>query len=335
MQLRGKLSADATQIELQHLQAHTLPAQVTLHTLQGTIQQRHGTIHIAALQFKTDATEMRTTGTLPGGPEPASLSLQFAPLDVGEIGRIVDDDTLQGRLQFSLAMTVDLPRNIWLQAPGTAIELQGNLDVTKQHYHPFVLGGDVAIVRGHATFLGKKFDLQSGEITFTGAEEINSLLDVTATHRVSRYTIYIHLEGESKAPQLTLSSDPELEQQDIISLLLFGRTSDRLTESEGVLSEQAQAAVASAVAGAAANVIGRELGIDSLSIRTGNSPDEARVRVGQHVTQDLFVSFESQFGRGGDMTIAVEKSLSRHLLLRITGSGLGESVIDLLWRYNH
>jgi hypothetical protein len=35
------------------------------------------------------------------------------------------------------------------------------------------------------------------------------------------------------------------------------------------------------------------------------------------------------------MTIAVEKSLSRHLLLRITGSGLGESVIDLLWRYNH
>ena len=232
-------------------------------------------------------------------------------------------------------LNVDLPRNVWLQAPGTAIELQGKLDVTKRYNHPFAFGGDVAIVRGHATLFGKKFDLQSGEITFTGSEAINPLLNVTATHRVSRYTVYINLEGESQAPQITLSSDPELEQQDIISLLLFGRTSDRLTASEGSLSEQAQGAVASAVAGAAANAIGRALGIDSLSIRTGNSSDEVRVRAGQYITQDLFLSIEPQFGREGGITIGIEKSLSRHLLLRATGSELGESAIDFLWRSDH
>jgi autotransporter translocation and assembly factor TamB len=132
MQLRGKLTADAIQIELQHLQAHTLPAQVALHTLRGTIQQRHGAIHIAALQFKTDATEMRTTGTLPGGPEPASLNLQFAPLDVGEIGRILDDDTLQGRLQFSLDV-IGPPDHLdvrsQVQTPSGSIDFNGHVDI--------------------------------------------------------------------------------------------------------------------------------------------------------------------------------------------------------------
>jgi uncharacterized protein involved in outer membrane biogenesis len=62
VQLRGKLPADRVEIELQHLQAQTLPAQVTLHALQGTIQQFSGAIRIAGLQLKTDATEMRATG---------------------------------------------------------------------------------------------------------------------------------------------------------------------------------------------------------------------------------------------------------------------------------
>src|SRR5918992_5495010 len=180
----------------------------------------------------------------------------------------------------------------------------------------------------------RKFDLQTGVITFTGSEDINPTLDITASYRVSAYTVNINVAGESKAPSLTLSSEPELEQQDIIALLLFGKTSDRLTESEGTISEQAQGAAANAAAGAAAQAIGRELGIDSLDVKAGNTPDDASISAGQYITQDLFLSYERQFGKEGGNTVGVEYNLSRELLLKGSSSDLGESALDLLWRRN-
>jgi translocation and assembly module TamB len=232
-------------------------------------------------------------------------------------------------------LKIDLPRNVWLQARGTAIELKGDLEVTKPYNHPLVIGGDVETLRGHATFFGRKFDLQTGVITFTGSEDINPTLDITASYRVSEYTVNVNVTGESKAPSLTLSSEPELEQQDIIALLLFGKTSDRLTESEGTISEQAQAAAANAAAGAAAQAIGRELGIDSLDVKAGNTPDDASISAGQYITQDLFLSYERQFGKEGGNTVGVEYNLSQELLLKGSSSDLGESALDLLWRRDY
>ena len=232
---------------------------------------------------------------------------------------------------------VDMPQNVWVRARGTAIELRGDLDVTKKLQEPFILSGDIETVRGFATFFGKKFNLEQGRVTFTGTQEINPTLDVIATHKVSSYIVSIHVEGESKKPTLTFSSSPEeLEEAEIMSLLLFGKTPDRLTSSEGSsLSNRAGRAAIGAAAGAAAQEVGNQLGLDTIEVDLGNEPGKERVGAGRYITQDILLSYERQLGEEQNDTVGVEYSLNHRLKLKGTGSNRGETALDLLWRWDY
>ncbi len=187
---------------------------------------------------------------------------------------------------------IDMPKNVWFQAQGTAIEISSDLKVTKALQKPLILSGEIETLRGFASYLGKKFTLKEGRITFTGTEEINPALDITATHKVSSYLVSIRVQGDSKLPKIALSSEPEaLEEADIVSLLVFGRTTDKLTGSEqGSLANKAQNAAVGAAAGAAANAVGQQLGLDSVEVEVGDDPSQAKVGTGKYITQDIFLS---------------------------------------------
>jgi autotransporter translocation and assembly factor TamB len=127
-----------------------------------------------------------------------------------------------------------------------------------------------------------------------------------------------------------------LEEADIMSLLLFGKTSDRLTSSEeSSLSNRAGKAAAGAAAGAAAQVVGEQLGLDTIEVNFGDESGEARIGAGRYVTQDIFLSYERQLGKQSGNTVGVEYSLSRRLKLKGTSSDLGETALDLLWRWDY
>ena len=229
---------------------------------------------------------------------------------------------------------VKMPRNVWVQAQGTAIELRGDLRVSKALQKPLIIAGDIQTVRGFAGYLGKKFTLDEGRITFTGTEDINPALDITANHKVSDYIVTIHVGGDAKQPEIDLSSAPEaLEQADIVSLLLFGRTTDKLTESEeGSLGQKAQDAALGAAAGQAATAVGKEFGLDSVEVEVG---ENGRVGTGKYITQDLFLSYERLLGKEGGNVVGLEYSINRRLKLKGSSSDVGETAVDLLWRWDY
>src|SRR4029453_1965234 len=109
----------------------------------------------------------------------------------------------------------------------------------------------------------------------------------TITPTVSNYLVTIHVDGRARQPQINFSSTPELDQSDILSLLIVGKTMDQLTSSEqSSLSSQLGGAAGSLVAGKLQEAIGGALGLDTLPINSG----AAGVSVGQYVTQDLYMS---------------------------------------------
>ena len=194
---------------------------------------------------------------------------------------------------------VDIPRNAWIHGPGTAMEISGDLQLTKDLQQPFIVSGGMTMVRGFATVYGKKFVMQEGQVTFTGSPEINPFVNITITHTVSNYLVTIHVEGKARQPQITFSSTPELDQSDILSLLIVGKTMDQLTSSEQAsLSSQLGGAAGSLLAGRLQEAIGGALGLDTLTISPGDSSSAAGVSVGQYVTQDLYMSYEVGVGKG-------------------------------------
>jgi translocation and assembly module TamB len=223
-----------------------------------------------------------------------------------------------------------------VQGAGTAVELRGALRVTKDFRAPLIVSGTIETVRGFATFYGKKFILEQGRVTFPGTEEINPLLDVTTTYAVSEYVVSIQVEGSALKPQLTLSSQPEREQSDIVSLLVFGKTTDRLTTSEqSSLSSQAQAVAGSVAASQLEKIAGTSLGLDVIEVTPGEGGALGGVGVGRYITQDIFLSYKRQFGHTGGNKVGVEYSLKRNLKLKGTSSDLGESAVDFLWQIEY
>jgi translocation and assembly module TamB len=225
-----------------------------------------------------------------------------------------------------LDLNVAIDRNFWVQAPGTAVELSADLQVDEALGAPFVLSGSVTTVRGFARYYGRRFEV----------EEINPHLDVTVTHTVADYVIAIHLGGTIRQPEITFSSTPELAQTDILSLLVIGKTTDRLTSSEqNALSSQLQQFAGGVVAGRLQEAIGEGLGLGTIEITPGETLGAGTVSVGRYVSQTLYLSIGGQFGEDGGPTVSVEYSITARLKLEVTSSDTRGTAVDFLWRRDY
>src|SRR5207237_4930229 len=101
------------------------------------------------------------------------------------------------------------------------ITIGGDVRIRKDPGAPPTLLGVVNTVRGTYEFMGRRFDLErNGTIRFVGAATINPLLDIAATRKIPNtgVTARVHITGTPKEPQLELTSDPPLEQSDVLAL---------------------------------------------------------------------------------------------------------------------
>ena len=280
--------------------------------------------HFGAGPASVSPSDLTVSGVYGGDPEETESATEEAEPE-SPVMRI-----LQTKLR------VRLPRNVWVVGPETAVEVQGSLRVDKNLNEPFVIGGSVQAVRGFVTFKGRKFDLERGQVTFTGADEINPILDVVGRHDVSDYAITLHVEGESRRPRLTFHSTPDLPDEDILSLLAFGKTIDRLSGSEQTaLSAQGAAIAGNILSGILEKRVGNTLGLDTLEVDVGDELGTGSVRGGRYVTQDLFLSYERQLGEQSGNTVEVEYSLGPRVKLKGASDDQGQSSLDLFWRIEY
>ena len=75
---------------------------MTVETLQGALSIAAEHVQFGTWLLKSDASEISLNGEIPGGSHPASLQLDLAPLDVGEIGRMLGEEALQGEIRGSV-----------------------------------------------------------------------------------------------------------------------------------------------------------------------------------------------------------------------------------------
>jgi autotransporter translocation and assembly factor TamB len=351
MRLAGDIDREGT--HLRHVNV-TLKADefTALHTptietqlssalqVQGTLQEMiaTGTVTVHRARYRFD----RLPGSGPRAVQPRDLTVAGVYGSGGDTvqtpeGTISSAAANQAPLPFLRAdVAVDIPRNAWVQGPGTAIEVNGQVNVKKDLNEPFLLSGTIATERGFASFYGKKFDLETGEITFTGSPEINPFLNVAATYEISDYLITIQVNERAREPRLTLSSEPELPQSDIVSLLLIGKTTDRLTNSEQKsFSDYTGQIAGGLLASQLEKTIGEPLGLDTIEIEAGDTLGTGSISVGRYVTQDLFLSYTREFGAEDSNTAGVEYNLNRSLKLKGESSDQGEAAFQFLWEHNY
>ncbi|HSX80550.1 MAG TPA: AsmA-like C-terminal region-containing protein, partial [Candidatus Saccharimonadia bacterium] len=121
--LSAQQDKEKLRLRVQQLTAHASPANLEIHALQGALQKLGKVMQLDDVRLQTDQATLVANGVLPGGAQDASLTLHAQSQDLTEIGRLVQNDVLQG------------PADLVLKAEGPpeAVEIHGQLSSTSGH----------------------------------------------------------------------------------------------------------------------------------------------------------------------------------------------------------
>ncbi|HWP65814.1 MAG TPA: translocation/assembly module TamB domain-containing protein, partial [Candidatus Limnocylindria bacterium] len=229
--------------------------------------------------------------------------------------------------ELALGVTITLGDGMRIRRRDANVQLGGTLHVERTPPGPLTVRGTVEIERGWYTFSGRRFTMRSGEVRFTGGPVDTAVLDLEATHRTTEYDVTVAVQGTIGTPELLLSSDPPLDETDVLAVLLVGRPSGELSDSErlSVQAEAASLAVGYVVPGLGGG-LGDALPLDEVQVGL------EQVRVGQHVGSDVFISLSQQFSGWAGQTMAVEYTITRRLSVELSTSSRGSGAIDFFWR---
>lgn len=282
------------------------------------------------------------------GLEDVTLTQQDLETLRDRFGVVTTEDrrTSQTAERLHVDLDVSLGRDSWIRKrtnPEMAVPFDGDVSVMLEPGTPPELEGTVRVVegRGFVEQFGKRFELASGTVDFHGAPA-DADVDLRARYTIpsrgnpddAEATILLGVEGTTQELRLTLSSDPPMENADIVSYIATGRPAARGLalgsgdEHTGVLTTGTELALdrmVGVIEGAAAD----RVGLDVVEIQRDGLRGATLV-AGKYVTPDLYLGFaqpvtlnESESTSGGvpESRVEIEYAALRWLVLNVEGSG--------------
>jgi len=123
---------------------------------------------------------------------------------------------------------------MWLKHKQVELAFNGHLDISKQCNQPAIFKGKLDAKQGYFQFKKKRFNLDRGQLYIEGLKPNNMFLSVTTSYRYSDYRVFLQLDGPLHAIRYGLYSEPDLNEAEIFSLLLFDKEPRDISKGEQV-----------------------------------------------------------------------------------------------------
>jgi translocation and assembly module TamB len=202
-----------------------------------------------------------------------------------------------------------------------------------------ILFGRLESNDGYIYFRNNEFRIIHASADFTDPHRIKPILNLTAETSMKGYTIRLNLEGETDRFNLSLSSDPPLEEVDILSLLTVGQLGKQTKGLEGGIGA---GTATSFITGKQQDIIEERVraltGIDRFQVEpyvsklTGTV--EPRVTVSERLIGDkVFVTYTTSIGSTEEQILKVEYLLDRNISLIGTRDERGSVGGDVKFRF--
>ena len=246
-----------------------------------------------------------------------------------------------------LDVALDVGRDSWIRkraSPEMAVPFTGSLDVGKRPGADLTVDGTLELVpgRGFVEQFGRRFALSEGTVEFRGPPT-EARVDLTATYTVPSHdtpdeaevTIRLDVRGTRDALDLTLSSEPQMENADVVSYIATGRpASGELSfsggDSEGGLVAAGAGLALGQLTGLVESAAQSSVGLDVVEIRR-EGLREATLVAGKYVSPRLYLGLAQpvslregdglSLGGEGESEAEVEYEAFRWLLLNVEVSG--------------
>ncbi len=257
------------------------------------------------LKFKNETPALTVT---------SPLGTVTSPLNQGEVPSYLD-----ARLNVKISGPLSEPSSI-IMIDNNIANATLKLDLLlKGTLRRPVLLGRVESTGGVVYFRNNELRLISATADFTTPERIDPYLRIRAETSTGGYRITLLLEGYLKRFNLSLASDPPLDEVDIIALLAVGKTGTALKGyGGGIGAAEASAFITGQLQDTLQQRARLYTGIDRIEFspyvsKTGEIGP--RVTVGKKIGERLSILYSTQVGSEESDVIKVEYELSRQISL--------------------
>jgi translocation and assembly module TamB len=283
-------------------------------------------------ELTTDQVEVRVLDRLP--PEVATL-------DVVELARAgdrspPDKPDAAPPIDADLDIRIEMPRRVFVRGRGIDSEWKGNVKVDGTAGVPIV-AGYLSLVRGQMTVVGKTFHMESGSFFLPEQGNDEPEISLVAVHTARSLTVRAQVEGSVSRPTITLSSTPSLPQEEIVSQVLFNKSSSKLSVYEAAqLGIALSELTGKGGAGGVLDFVRKTLGVDSLQVEStetakGSTPV---VGAGKYLTDDVYVGVK-QGATPESGSVGVEVEVTPHISVESEVKRSGQSDVGVKFKYDY
>jgi translocation and assembly module TamB len=216
----------------------------------------------------------------------------------------------------TLDLNIEAPSRIFLRGRGLDAELGGNLRLTGTTADVIPIG-QFNLIRGRLDLLGNRFTLNEGFASLQG-DFIPFIRLIASTER-DGVNARIVLEGRADSPEIRFESTPPLPEEEVVSLLLFGRGFETLSLFQAAQLASSLATLSGRSEGLLEQ-LRRNIGLDDLDVRT-DEDGETSIRLGRYLTENIYTDVEVSPQGSSEVSINIDLSPSLTARGRIDNEG--------------
>jgi len=162
-----------------------------------------------------------------------------------------------------------------------------------------LISGRAEVESGTVYFQRNEFNVKKGVFDFINPYKIEPTIDIQSEVKIREWTVFLKIFGTPDALRFDMTSDPSEREEDILSLLISGKTTQELIAREGGSSLSPKQMLADVLAETVQKDIKDATGLDVLVLeyneaKDAEASDEVKVTLGKELSRRVTLKYDLQ-----------------------------------------
>ncbi len=217
------------------------------------------------------------------------------------------------------------------------MEIHPDLRITGDMQQP-VISGRAEVMSGEIYFQKKIFEIKKGVIDFINPYKNEPSIEIISETQIREWLITLEISGTPDQLQIIVTSEPNLEDSDILSLLAVGKTYEELIKGESASNMSTTQMLAEFAVSTFGDDIKKSTGLDILAMETiapedSELSDTIKVTIGKELSRRMTMKYAVE-SDGSDIVqkAIAEYKLFEHILAEGFQGSDGSHGGELLFR---
>ncbi len=233
----------------------------------------------------------------------------------------------------ALDLVVRARNSIFIRAPQFESEWGANLGISGTVDDP-VVSGELNAIRGQIQLLDSQISLSEGRVIFNTPDPANPSLNIRGILKGQDIDANLILTGTASSPELAITSDPPLPEDEILSRALFGQSVGDLSPVQALrLANLAAALTGRNQAGISPiSRIRQAIGLDTISL--GYEEGGATISIGKYINERVYIAVDQ--GVAAESTaLRAEIDITDDIEIETRLGSTDESSIGINWKRDY